>query len=257
MEWRDEGVILSVRKQGETSAIAEILTPQHGRCLGLVRGGRSRQQRPVLQPGNFVAATWRARIEEHLGTFVFEPLKLSAGTIMEDSFRLSGLTTLAGLTHVLPEREPHQRLYAAFQIVLDAMDRDEHWPALLVRWELGLLEELGFGLDLSKCAVTGISNNLAYVSPKTGRAVGQLAGEPYHDRLLQLPGFLLGQPVTSDGDILLGFKLTGYFLERHIFEPRGLEMPQSRSRIIAELAQRTGLIVGIEGDKRDISCSGV
>jgi DNA repair protein RecO (recombination protein O) len=238
MEWRDEGVILSVRKHGETSAIAEIFTPGHGRCLGLVRGGRSRQQRPVLQPGNFVQATWRARIEDHLGTFVFEPLKLSAGTIMEDAFRLSGLTTLASLTQTLPEREPHQRLYAAFQIVLDAMDRDEHWPALLVRWELGLLEELGFGLDLSKCAATGLITDLAYVSPKTGRAVGQIAGFPYHDKLLQLPGFLLGQTVTSTPDILLGFKLTGYFLDRHIFEPRGLAMPQSRAWIISELAQR-------------------
>jgi DNA repair protein RecO (recombination protein O) len=238
MEWRDEGVILSVRKHGETSAIAEILTPEHGRCMGLVRGGRSRLQRPVLQPGNFVQATWRARIEDHLGTFVFEPLKLSAGTIMEDAFRLSGLTTLATLTQTLPEREPHQRLYAAFQIVLDAMDKDEHWPALLVRWELGLLEELGFGLDLSKCAATGLLNDLAYVSPKTGRAVGQLAGEPYHDKLLELPQFLLGQPITSMDDVLLGFKLTGYFLERHIFEPRGLQMPQSRAWIISELAQR-------------------
>ena len=238
MEWRDEGVILSVRKHGETSAIAEILTPEHGRCMGLVRGGRSRLQRPVLQPGNFVQATWRARIEDHLGTFVFEPLKLSAGTIMEDAFRLSGLTTLATLTQTLPEREPHQRLYAAFQIVLDAMDKDEHWPALLVRWELGLLEELGFGLDLSKCAATGLLNDLAYVSPKTGRAVGQTAGEPYHDKLLELPQFLLGQPITSMDDVLLGFKLTGYFLERHIFEPRGLQMPQSRAWIISELAQR-------------------
>jgi DNA repair protein RecO (recombination protein O) len=238
MEWRDEGVILSVRKHGETSAIAEILTPEHGRCMGLVRGGRSRLQRPVLQPGNFVQATWRARIEDHLGTFVFEPLKLSAGTIMEDAFRLSGLTTLATLTQTLPEREPHQRLYAAFQIVLDAMDKDEHWPALLVRWELGLLEELGFGLDLSKCAATGLLNDLAYVSPKTGRAVGQVAGEPYHDKLLELPQFLLGQPITSMDDVLLGFKLTGYFLERHIFEPRGLQMPQSRAWIISELAQR-------------------
>ena len=238
MEWRDEGVILSVRKHGETSAIAEILTPEHGRCMGLVRGGRSRLQRPVLQPGNFVQATWRARIEDHLGTFVFEPLKLSAGTIMEDAFRLSGLTTLATLTQTLPEREPHQRLYAAFRIVLDAMDKDEHWPALLVRWELGLLEELGFGLDLSKCAATGLLNDLAYVSPKTGRAVGQTAGEPYHDKLLELPQFLLGQPITSMDDVLLGFKLTGYFLERHIFEPRGLQMPQSRAWIISELAQR-------------------
>jgi DNA repair protein RecO (recombination protein O) len=238
MEWRDEGVILSVRKHGETSAIAEILTPEHGRCLGLVRGGRSRIQRPVLQPGNFVGITWRARIEEHLGTFVLEPLKLSAGGIMEDAFRLSGLTTLAALTQTLPEREPHQRLYTAFQVVLDAMDRDEHWPALLVRWELGLLEELGFGLDLSKCASTGISSDLHYVSPKTGRAVGREPGLPYREKLLALPGFLMGQPVQSVDDILAGFKLTGYFLERHIFEARGIPMPQSRAWIIARLAQR-------------------
>ena len=238
MEWRDQGVILSVRKHGETSAIAEILTPEHGRCLGLVRGGRSRIQRPVLQPGNFVQATWRARLEDHLGTFVFEPLKLSAGTIMENAFRLSGLTTLASLAQTLPEREPHQRLYNAFQIVLEAIDNDEHWPALLVRWEFGLLEELGFGLDLSKCAATGSREKLFYVSPRTGRAVAEEAGAPYHEKLLKLPGFLLGQPVTSTDEILDGFKLTGYFLERHIFEPRGLEMPEQRQRMIAELAQR-------------------
>ena len=237
MEWRDHGVILSVRRHGETSAIAELLTQEHGRCLGLVRGGRSRIQRPVLQPGNFMQVTWRARLEDHLGTFVFEPLKLSAGTIMENSFRLSGLTTLTSLSQTLPEREPHQRLYDAFQIVLDAIDNDEHWPALLVRWELGLLEELGFGLDLSKCAVTGTRDQLVYVSPKTGRAATLQAGEPYHDKLLKLPGFLLGQPVKSIEDILDGFKLTGYFLERHIFEPRGLEMPEQRQRLITELAQ--------------------
>ncbi len=238
MEWRDEGVILSVRKHGETSAIAEILTPEHGRCLGLVRGGRSRIQRPVLQPGNFVGVVWRARIEDQLGTFVLEPLKLSAGTIMEDAFRLSGLTTLTALTQTLPEREPHKRLYTAFQIVLDAMDRDEHWPALLVRWELGLLEELGFGLDLSKCAATGEAVDLHYVSPKTGRAVGKESGVPYHDKLLQLPAYLMGRGEATWEDILLGFKLTGYFLERHVFEPRGIDMPQSRSWIIAQLAQR-------------------
>ena len=239
MEWRDHGVILSVRRHGETSAIAEILTPEHGRCLGLVRGGRSRIQRPVLQPGNFVAATWRARLEDHLGTFVFEPLKLLAGTIMENAFRLSGLTTLTSLSQTLPEREPHQRLYDAFQIVLEAIGNDEHWPALMARWELGLLEELGFGLDLSKCAATGTREELVYVSPKTGRAVALQAGEPYHDKMLKLPGFLLGHAVASIEDILDGFKLTGYFLERHIFEPRGLKMPEQRQRMIAGLAQRT------------------
>ena len=239
MEWRDHGVILSVRKHGETSAIAELLTPAHGRCLGLVRGGRSRIQRPVLQPGNLVAATWRARIEDHLGTFVFEPLKLSAGAIMDDAFRLSGLVTLASLSQVLPEREPHLRLYDAFQIVLEAIDNDDLWPALLVRWELGLLDELGFGLDLSKCAATGSNDQLSFVSPKTGRAVGLAAGEPYRDRLLKLPDFLVGGRVESIGDVLSGFKLTGYFLERHVYEPRGLEMPQARRRMLAELAQRT------------------
>ncbi len=238
MEWRDHGVILSVRKHGETSAIAEIFTPEHGRCLGLVRGGRSRMQRPVLQPGNFVQATWRARIEDHLGTFVFEPLKLSAGTIMENAFRLSGLTTLANLAQVLPEREPHQRLYEAFQIVLDAIDNDDWWPALLVRWELGLLEELGFGLDLSKCAATGETTGLSYVSPKTARAVGAAAGAPYRERLLKLPAFLLGSGAASKEDVLQGFKLTGYFIARNIFEPRGLDMPQSRTWMLAELAQR-------------------
>ncbi len=237
MEWRDSGVILSVRRHGETSAIAELLTPEHGRCLGLVRGGRSRQQRPVLQPGNLVAATWRARLEEHLGTFVFEPLKLSAGTIMENPFRLAGLTTLTGLAQVLPEREPHQRLYEAFQIVLEAIDADAHWPALLVRFELGLLDELGFGLDLSKCAAMGATAELSFVSPKSGRAVSLAAGVPYRDKLLRLPGFLLGQQVTCTEDILEGFRLTGYFLERHIFEPRGLEMPEARQRLISELAQ--------------------
>lgn len=239
MEWRDHGVVLSVRRHGETSAIAELLTPGHGRCMGLVRGGRSRIQRPVLQPGNFVQATWRARIEDHLGTFVFEPLKLSAGVIMENAFRLSGLTTLASLAQTLPEREPHERIYDAFQIVLDAMDDDGLWPALMVRWELGLLDELGFGLDLSKCAATGSREGLSFVSPKTGRAVCLEAGEPYRDRLLPLPEFLLGGTVSVSAEIVSGFRLTGYFLERHVLEPRGLEMPQSRQRMIDELAQRT------------------
>ena len=201
MEWRDEGVILSVRRHGETSAIAELLTPEHGRCLGLVRGGRSRFQRPVLQPGNLVAATWRARLEDHLGTFVFEPLKLSAGTIMENPFRLAGLTTLTSLAQVLPEREPHQRLYEAFQIVLEAIDNDAHWPALLVRWELGLLEELGFGLDLSKCAATGQTAELSYVSPKSGRAVCLRRANPTRDKLLRLPGF----PAGATGDVHGGY----------------------------------------------------
>jgi len=239
MEWRDEGVILSVRRHGETSAIAEVLTAQHGRSLGLVRGGRSRSQRPVLQPGNVVQVTWRARLEDHLGHFTLEALSLKAGAILDEPFRLAGLTTLAGLAQVLPEREPHARIYEAFRIVLDAIDQDEVWPALLVRWELGLLDELGFGIDLSSCAASGASEDLIYVSPKSGRAVSRAAGHPYRDRLLALPGFMTANVPASAGDILDGLKLTGYFLDRHVFGPRGIAAPEQRQWIIRTLGQRT------------------
>jgi DNA repair protein RecO (recombination protein O) len=252
MEWHDKGVILSVRRHGETSAIAEVLSAEHGRCLGLVRGGRSRRQRPVLQPGNRVALSWRARLEEHLGTFVFEPIALEAGTIMEDPFRLAGLGALAGLARLLPEREPHRRIYEALVVVLDAIDNDEVWPALIVRWELGLLDELGFGLDLSQCAATGRADDLVFVSPKTGRAVNSEAGRLYADRLLRLPPFLaagrLEGSKASPSDIVAGFHLTGYFLDRHVFEPRGLNMPEPRERVVRQVAAMIGDNNGKGGD---------
>jgi DNA repair protein RecO (recombination protein O) len=238
MEWRDEGVILSVRRHGETSAIAEMLTANHGRCLGLVRGGRSRVQRPVLQAGNAVQAVWRARLEEQLGTFTLEPINLRAGAIMVEPFRLAGLATLAGLAGLLPEREPHGRVYEALRIVLDAIDQDDVWPALLVRWEMGLLDELGFGLDLSKCAATGARDDLIYVSPKSGKAVSAEAGEPYKDRLFRLPPFIADNVPANTADVLDGLKLTGYFLHRHVFEPRGVEMPEQREWIMRALAER-------------------
>ena len=238
MEWRDEGVILAVRRHGETSAIAEILTAAHGRHMGLVRGGRSRVQRPVLQPGNLVQVTWRARIEEHLGHFTLEPLSLKAGSIMEEQFRLAGLAAIVGLSQLLPEREPHRRMYDALHVVLDAIEQDEVWPALLVRWEMGLLDELGFGLDLAKCAATGKGEGLAFVSPKTGRAVSAEAGEPYRERLLALPAFLTGGAAVSREDVLAGFRLTGYFLDRHVFEARGIAVPDARATVIRLLAQR-------------------
>ena len=238
MEWRDEGVILSVRRHGETSAIAEILTVGHGRCLGLVRGGRSRIQRPVLQAGNAVEAVWRARIEEQLGTYVLEPLELRAGAIMQEPFRLAGLSTLTGLAGLLPEREPHRRVYEGLRIVLGAMEQDEMWPALLVRWEMGLLDELGFGLDLSRCAATGTTDNLVYVLPKSGKAVSAQAGEAYKDRLLRLPGFLKSNAAASPEDVIDGLNLTGYFLHRHVFEPRGAAMPEQRERVLKGLAER-------------------
>lgn len=236
MEWRDEGVILSVRRHGETSVIAEILTAQHGRALGLVRGGRSKTQRPVLQAGNTVHAVWRARLEEQLGTFTLEPLLLRAGAIMEEPFRLAGLATITGLAQLLPEREPHPRIYEAMRVVLEAVDDDAVWPALLVRWELGLLEELGFGLDLSACAATGQRDNLVFVSPKSGKAVSAQAGAPYRDRLFRLPAFLREPAAASPGDIAEGLRLASYFLERHLFEPRGLRFPEQQDWIIRALS---------------------
>jgi DNA repair protein RecO (recombination protein O) len=239
MEWRDEGVILSVRRHGETSAIAEILTADHGRALGLVRGGRSRIQRPVLQAGNIVQAVWRARLEEQLGTYALEPLDLKAGAIMEHPFRLAGLATLAGLAQLLPEREPHRRIYQALRVVLDAIGDDDVWPALLARLELGLLDELGFGLDLSKCAATGTRENLIYVSPRSGRAVSAQAGEAFRNRLFLLPAFLKSNVPASTRDVIDGLRLTGYFLHRHLFDPRGMDIPEQRDWIIRNLAERT------------------
>jgi DNA repair protein RecO (recombination protein O) len=238
MEWRDEGIVLSVRRHGETGAIVEILTALHGRCLGHVRGGRSRRQRPVLQPGNVVQAIWRARLEDHLGHFTIEGLDLKAGAIMEAPFRLAGLATLAGLAQLLPEREPHRRIHDAMRVVLDSIEDDSVWPALLVRWELGLLEELGFGLDLSKCAATGSAVHLTHVSPRSGRAVSWEAGSAYRDRLLTLPAFLRIGGLASEADILDGLRLTGHFLARDLFGPRGISAPEQRQWIIRELTQR-------------------
>ncbi len=206
--------------------------------MGLVRGGRSKQQRPVLQGGNAVQCVWRARLEEQLGTFVLEPLDLRAGAIMEEPFRLAGLATLTGLAQLLPEREPHPRVYEALRVVPDAIDQDDVWPALLARWELGLLDELGFGLDLSKCAATGTRENLAYVSPRSGKAVSADAGHPFRDRLFPLPPFLKEGGGATRRDVIDGLKLAAYFLDRHVFEPRGTRLPEQQDWIIRALAER-------------------
>jgi DNA repair protein RecO (recombination protein O) len=235
MEWRDTGIVLSCRTHGETSAVVETLTRDQGRCFGLVRGGRSRRYRPMLQPGNIVELTWRARLEEHLGTFSVEPVDLRTGLIMENPMRLAGLTTLAGLAGLLPEREPQPGIYEAARFVLDAMDDDGIWPALLARWELGLLEVLGFGLDLEQCAATGTREDLQYVSPRSGRAVSADAGEPYKDRLFTLPQFLKGGMSSGQMDIVAAFELTTHFMDRHIFSPRQIDWPQQRRWMIDRL----------------------
>lgn len=230
MEWRDEGIMLGVRRHGETSAIAEIMTRQHGRHMGLVRGGRGRRLQPVLQPGNRVEATWRARLHEQLGTFRIEPLELRAASLLADAVAVYGLQTAAAHLRLLPERDPHPGLFEAFGVILAHLEESEHAALLLLRLELAMLEELGFGLDLAHCAVTGTQEELAYVSPRSGRAVSRAAGEPWRDKLLVLPTCLTAAPHggIEASDLEAGFRLTGHFLFRHVYEPRGQPAPDAR-----------------------------
>jgi len=230
MEWRDEGIILGLRKHGETSVIAEVMTQTHGRHLGIVRGGRSKRLQPVLQPGNSVDLVWRARLDEHLGQYQVELVNARAGRLMESAIGVHGVQAMAALLRLLPERDSHPRLHDAFAVILDSLEAPEEAGALYVRFELAVLEDLGFGLDLTACAATGTRSDLIYVSPKSGRAVSAEAGAPWADKLLALPAFLpdRGQVCTDATMLDQAFKLTGYFLNRHVFEPRGVEPPISR-----------------------------
>jgi DNA repair protein RecO (recombination protein O) len=242
MDWTDEGIIIGTRRHGETSLIVELMTPGHGRHLGLVRGGRSRSQRPVLQAGNSVQATWRARLDEHLGNYALEPATFRAAKLMETPAGLYGLQALAGLVRLLPERDPHPQIYATLVALVDLLDDPVLAAALIVRFELRMLEELGFGLDLASCAATGRSDDLIYVSPRSGRAVSAEAGEPYKDRLLALPHFLArrsGDPVTTE-HLRSGFALTGHFLDARVLRPRAIDMPEARARLLSYLGRNSG-----------------
>ena len=237
MEWTDDAIVLGVRKHGETSVVAELMTRERGRHLGLVQGGRSRTMRPTLQPGNSVKAVWRARLDEHLGQFKIEPGKLRAAELMENSHGIYALQTLVTLVRLLPERDAHPDLFATLQIILDHLSSPEIAGELVVRFELAMLDELGFGLDFSSCAATGATQDLVYVSPKSGKAVSRSGGHDYRDRLLPLPSFLLrdnysrSETVTVE-EILDGFSLTGYFLNRHVYGPRALQSPSERAGLI-------------------------
>jgi DNA repair protein RecO (recombination protein O) len=193
VQWSDEGIVLGARSHGESSVILELMTREHGRHLGVVHGGRSRRMAPVLQAGNSVAATWRARLDEHIGHYAVEPDTLRSARLLASPMALYGVGALALHLRLLPERDPHPGLYAAAIFLLDHLDEASLAPALFIRFELMLLAELGYGLDLSGCAATGQPDDLHYVSPKSGRAVSRVAGAPYHDRLLPLPGFLRGE----------------------------------------------------------------
>lgn len=237
MQWTDEGIVLSVRPLGETAAVVELFTRGHGRHLGLVHGGRSRRLRPLLQVGNHVDATWKGRLSEQLGHITVELRRGFAAESMDSDAALSALMTLTSLARLLPERDPHPNLYEITLFVLGFLDDVTVWPALFVRWELALLDELGAGLDLSECAATGSNDQLIYVSPKSGRAVSASAGEPYRDRMLALPPFLskTRAGTVTVQDVRDGFALTGHFLETRVLLPRGETLPEPRGRILANL----------------------
>ncbi len=242
MEWTDEGIVLGVRRHGESSAIVELLTRRHGRHLGLVRGGVSARLRPWLQPGNSVSAVWRARLDEHLGTYAIDGTRLRAAALLSSSHAVYGVTHLASLARLLPERDPHEDIYEMLERTLDDFDDAGEAAVHLVRFELAMLGELGFGLDLENCAATGETDELIYVSPKSGGAVSRSAGEPWADRLLRLPPYLReGEaPVSgwSDQDLQDGFQLTGLFLSRHVLEPRGQTHSDARERFINAVIRR-------------------
>ena len=234
MEFTDDGIVLSARAHGETSAVAEILTPHHGRWAGLVYGGQGRAKTPLLQPGNGVRATWKGRLDDSLGFFTLELTQARAASLMQDRLSLAALTAacaVAGAT--LPERQAHARIYHTLRILFDHLDDIDIWPALMARWELGLLAELGFGLTLDKCAATGARENLIYVSPKSACAVSADAGEPYKDRMLPLPAFLRDPAADATiSDAVAGLGTTGHFIETRILHIANQELPDARRRLL-------------------------
>jgi len=238
MQWTDEGIVLGSKRHGEANAILELMTREHGRHLGLVRGGASSRLRPVLQAGNRVSADWRARLDEHLGHYVVEGLDARAAGFLAVPHALYGITHIAALCRLLPERDPHPEIHAALEAVLDDLLDPVRAGANVVRFELQLLAELGFGLDLSSCAASGSTDDLIYVSPKSGRAVSRQAGEAWKDRLLPLPAFLGEDDEGSThgiaaAEIADGYRLTGFFLVRYVLEPRGLALADARASFIA------------------------
>jgi len=235
MEWRDEAIVLSVRRHGESSAVVDLLTQSRGRHSGLVRGAQSKANRGVLLPGNRVAAWWRARLAEQLGALKCELTDAAAARAMDDPGRLAALSSACALAEAaLPERQPHPATFAALGALLDSL-ATEAWPTVYVHWELALLRDLGYGLDLSCCAATGVNDGLAYVSPRSGRAVSLSAGEAWRDRLLPLPRFLVAGGEGDAAQVQEGLALAEWFLERHVFGPHAIALPPARTRLVDRL----------------------
>jgi DNA repair protein RecO (recombination protein O) len=240
MEWRDGGFVVALRRHGESALIVELLTRSHGRHLGLVRGGQSPRIRAVLQPGNEVAAVWRGRLSEHLGSVTCELVRAHAARFIDDPDRLAALSAAAALVAAtLPEREPHGDVFLSFAALLEALDSAGNWPECYVKWECDLLAALGFGLELDRCAVTGAAADLAYVSPRSGRAVSRAIGRPYHDKLLALPDFLWRDAPADRAQLAAGLRLTEHFLLHHVLLPQRAALPAARTRLAARFRQAT------------------
>ena len=233
MHWRDEAIVISARRHGENHVIAEVFTREHGRWRGLVHGGAGRRRRAWLQPGNTVQAEWRARTPEQLGALALEPVAQHAAGALGDRVALAALQAVVAVLPLCPERQAHPRVFDGAGLVLAHLETPLACTALLARFELALLAELGYGLDLSRCALTGTTEDLAWVSPKTGRAACRRAGAPWADRLLALPAFLHMQeaPPPSAADIAAGLRLTAHFLTNRLFAPQGKALPPARTRL--------------------------
>ncbi len=237
VSWEDEGIVISVRRFGEHDAIVSLLTASQGRHVGLVKGGTGRKLRGVLQPGNLIRASWRARLDEHLGNYTVEAIQSYAARALSDADSLAGLSALCAMVEeTLPEREPHIEVHDRTLDLLKTLG-DDTWPREYARWELSLLTDMGYGLDLSNCAATGSNHDLIYVSPKSGRAVSRAAGEPYIDKLLALPSFLHQADIDpTSREIGQSLALTGYFFDTRVFGPNNRKLPASRTRFVVRFS---------------------
>ena len=237
MEWRGEGILLAVRRHGEAAAILELFTPEQGRHLGVVRGGASRKMAPLLQIGAQLDATWRARLSDHIGSFTVELKTSRAAEVMEDRTALAGLNAVCALlSFCLPERAAYPALYARTAALLDNLGATD-WARAYLGWEMALLEEMGFGLDLSACAVSGTNQDLCYVSPRTGRAVARHAAGEWADRMLPLTPVMIGKD-GDQRDILAGLETTGHFLTNHLRPSLGdRALPAARQRLVDRFSQ--------------------
>ena len=237
-EWRDQGIVLATHKHGESAAIAHVFTPLKGRYAGLVRGGAARRLAPFLQIGSQLELTWKARLEEHLGVFTLEPTRLRFAGILGDPLALSGLSaTVSLLMMALPERQPYPKLYADTETLLDLICTSDVWPLAYLKWELQFLAQLGFGLDLSKCVISGQQDNLAFISPKSGCAVARGQAGEWETRLLPLPPCLIGQGACQNEQIYQGLKVTGFFMNKWLAPALDKRLPEARGRLLDKLEQ--------------------